>query len=47
MLNKSYGYLLNIESNNSVFLKTYNTALDGITRTFTDQNDRPLEIRQS
>ena len=40
--NKSYGYLLNIEPNNLVFLKTYNTEFDDITITFTDQNGRPL-----
>ena len=27
---KSYGYLLNTELKNSVFLKTYNTEFDGI-----------------
>ena len=42
--NKSYGYLLNVEPNNLVFLKTYNTKFDDITITFTDQNGRPLEI---
>ena len=40
--NKSYGYLLNIEPNNLVFLKTYNTEFDDITITFTDQIGRPL-----
>ena len=34
-LNKSYAYLFNVEPNNLVFLKTYNT--DDITMTFTDQ----------
>ena len=44
MPNKSYGYLLNVELNNLVFLKTYNTEFDEIIITFTDQNGRPLEI---
>ena len=42
--NKSYGYLLNVELSNLVFLKTCNTEFDEIIITFTDQNDRPLEI---
>ena len=42
--NKSYVYLLNVESSNLVFLKTYNTNFDAIIITFTDQNCRPLEI---
>ena len=44
MPNKSYIYLLNIQSSNLVFLKTYNTGFDEIVITFTDQNGRPLEI---
>ena len=43
MPNKSYGYLLNVEPNNLMFLKTYNTEFDKII-SFTDQNGRPLEI---
>ena len=42
--NKSYGYLLNVEPNNIMFLKTYNTEFDDITRIFTNQNGRHLEI---
>ena len=42
--NKSYGYLLNIEQNNFVFLATCNTDFDDIIITFTDQNGRSLEI---
>ena len=42
--NKSYAYFLNIEPSNLVFLKTYNTQLDEMIITFTDQNGRPLEI---
>ena len=41
---KFYGYLLNIEPNNLVFLKTYNTELDDITKKLTDQNGTLLEI---
>ena len=44
MPNKSYAYLLNVHSNNLVFLKTFNTQFDEIIITFTDQNCRPLEI---
>ena len=43
--NKSYTYLLNIEPSNLVFLKNYNTWFDEIIITFTDQNGRPMEIR--
>ena len=43
--NKSYAYLLNVEPSNLVFLKTYNTEFDEIIITFTDQNGKPLEIR--
>ena len=42
--NKSYAYLLNVETSNLAFLKTYNTEFDEIIITFTDQNGRPLEI---
>ena len=42
--NKSYAYLLNVEFNNFVFLKTYNTEFDKIIITFTDQIGAPLEI---
>ena len=45
MSNKSYAYLLNIEPSNLVFLKIYSTEFDEIIITFTDQNDRPLEIK--
>ena len=31
MPNKSYAYLLNVESNNLVFLETHNTELDLLT----------------
>ena len=46
MLDESYGYLLNIEPSNSVFLKSYNTEFD-MTITFTDQNDKPLEAEDN
>ena len=42
--NKSYAYLLNVEPNKLMFLKTYNTEFDDIIITFTDQNCRLLEI---
>ena len=42
MSNKSYVYLLNVEPNNLVFLKIYNTNFDEITITFNDQNGRPF-----
>ena len=41
--NKSYIILLNVEPNNSVFLKTYNTTFIA----FTAQNGRPLEIEDT
>ena len=44
MPNKSYAYLLNVESSNLLFLKTYNTEFDEIIITFTDQTGRPVEI---
>ena len=44
--NKSYAYLLNVEPNNLVFLKTYNTEFDEILITFMDQNGRPLETEE-
>ena len=43
--NESYDYLLNVEPNNLVFFKTYNTKFDDIIITFTDQNGRLLEIK--
>ena len=42
--NKSFDYLLNVELNNLLFLKTCNTEFDVITIQITDQSDRPLEI---
>ena len=42
--NKSYTYLLNVESSNLVFLKTYNIVFDEIIIIFADQYNRPLEI---
>ena len=41
---KSYAYLLNVESRNLVFLKTWNTEFHEIIITFTYQNERLLEI---
>ena len=45
MPNKSYANLLNVEPSNLVSFKTYNTNFDEIIITFTDQNGRPLEIK--
>ena len=45
MLNKSYGYLLNVEPSNLVFLKTYNTEFDEVIITFTDLNGWQLQIQ--
>ena len=42
--NKCYAYVLNADSSNLAFLKTYNTEFDDIIITFMDQNGRPLEI---
>ena len=42
--NKSYAHFTNIEANNLVFLKTYNTEFDEIAITLKDQNGRPLEL---
>ena len=43
-LNKFYGYLLNVETSNLVFLKISNTKFDDITITFKDQNGTHLDI---
>ena len=42
--NKSYVYLLNIESSKLSLLKNYSTEFDEIIITFTDQKSRALEI---
>ena len=36
LINPIYGYLLNVEQSNVVFLKIYNTELDDTTVIFTD-----------
>ena len=36
LINPIYGYLLNVEQSNVVFLKIYNTELDDTTIIFTD-----------
>ena len=46
-LNKSYAYLLNVESNNLVYIKTYNMEFDEIVIMFTGQNARPLEKKKN
>ena len=42
--NKSYPYLLNVESRNLTFLETYKAEFDDIIIKLTDQNGKPLEI---
>ena len=42
--NKSYAYFLNFEQSDLIFLKSYNTEFGKIIITFTDQNDRMLQI---
>ena len=42
--NKSYTYLLSIETSKLLFLKTYNTDFVELIVTFTDQNGSPLDI---
>ena len=42
--NKSYVYLLNIESSKLLLLKNYSTEFDEIIITFMDQKSRALEI---
>ena len=42
--NKSYPYLLNVESRNLAFLGTYKAEFDDIIIKFTDQNGKPLEL---
>ena len=43
--NRYYAYLLNVEPSNLV-LKTYSNEFDEPIITFTDQNDRRLEIKE-
>ena len=43
--NKSYAYLLNVEPKNLVFWKTYKSEFGEFIIIFTDQNSRPLEIK--
>ena len=42
MPNKSYAYLLNVESINLKFLKTYNTQFAEIVIKYSNQNGWPL-----
>ena len=42
--NKSYAYLLNVESSNLVIFSN-NTVFEKIIITFTDQNGRPFKIK--
>ena len=44
---KLYGYLLNVEPSNLVFLKTYNSEFHDIAVILNDQNSRPLEMEEN
>ena len=44
--NNSYAYLLNVEPNNSVFLKIYYSEFDEIITKVMDQTGRPLSNRR-
>ena len=43
--NKCFGSLLDISFSNHIFLKTLNSEYDEIIVRFTDQNSKPLEIK--
>ena len=42
--NKSFGQLLDISTNNFIFLKTFDSEFSYIEVWFTDQNSRPLDV---
>ena len=43
--NKTFVKLLEISPTNNIFLKTFNSEYDKIKVWFTDQNSKPLEIK--
>ena len=43
--NKSFGQLLDISSENFIFLKTFDSEFPYVEVWFTDQNSKPLEIK--
>ena len=43
--NKLFGSLLDISPSSHIFLKTFNSEYDEIIIWFTDQNSKPLEIK--
>ena len=43
--NKSFGQLLDISPKNFIFLKTFDSEFSYIEVWFTDQNSKPLEIK--
>ena len=43
--NKSFGQFLNISPKNFIFLKTFNSEFSYIEVWFSDQNSKPLEIK--
>ena len=45
--NKSFGQLLDISSENFIFLKTFDSEFLHIDVQFTDQNSNPLEIEDN
>ena len=47
VLNKSFGQLLDILSQNCIFLNTFNSEFLFIEVWFTDQNSKPLEIEDN
>ena len=42
--NKSFGQLLDISTNNFIFLKIFDSEFSYIEVWFTDQNSRPLDV---
>ena len=45
--NKSFGHLLDISPKNFIILKTFNSNFSYIEVWFTDQNSKPLEIKDN
>ena len=43
--NKSFGSLLDTSPSNHIFVKTFNSEYDEIVVWFTDQNSKPLEVK--
>ena len=45
VLNRFFGSLLDISPSNHIFLKLFNSEYDEIVVWFTDQNSKPLKIK--